>query len=95
MQAGGMEPISSRSSNVLGGDVGENMYDYPKVMAEQGSDAGQKKHGMMMPILVPDTVEHFNKVTYEVLAHTVLGSEWMSIMTSFGTSGQGSGGSSD
>jgi hypothetical protein len=35
-------------------------------------------------VLVPDLVDLFNKVTYEVLAHTVLGSEWMSIMTSFG-----------
>lgn len=35
-------------------------------------------------VLVPDVVDLFNKVTYEVLANTVLGSEWMSIMTSFG-----------
>jgi hypothetical protein len=35
-------------------------------------------------VLVPDIVDFFNKVTYEVLANTVLGSEWMSVMSSFG-----------
>ena len=35
-------------------------------------------------VTVPDIVELFNKLTYEVLANTVLGSEWISIMPSFG-----------
>lgn len=40
-------------------------------------------------VRVPDVVDLFNKVTYEVLANTVLGSEWMSLMTSFGECGAG------
>ena len=35
-------------------------------------------------VLVADTVDLFNKVTYEVLANTVLGAGWMAVMPSFG-----------
>lgn len=35
-------------------------------------------------VLVTDVLDLFSKVTYEVLAHTVMGSEWMALMPSFG-----------
>mmetsp|Transcript_28229 Transcript_28229/g.47746 ORF Transcript_28229/g.47746 Transcript_28229/m.47746 type:complete len:428 (+) Transcript_28229:110-1393(+) len=65
-------PGSQKDARVEGELVLENMYTYTK-------DA---KSGR---ILVHDVVDLFNMVTYEVLANTVMGKEWMALMPSFGT----------